>query len=326
MATLLTDPGSKQDKVTVPETPYDVAEDIDTTIGDAREEVANTDTTVTADYEGPEISAEDAPEQVVSDESLVQNQLSSLLSDPENPYMQTVDNMAQQQAGEYGLLSQGGAIAGMGLAKIRGGMDIAKLDAATYADADRTRQRGQTEAYLEGVAGEVQGSMASQQANLDTAKTKFQADIDLIKAGADLKTQAMIDKFQKETSYVIDDTLTKLDYKLQENRDNQSIDAQTEASLREGVNSMLTEHYLSVGALWQNTDFLQLPADVQVKRINQITNLTKANVYGLHAAYTSPVPASTTKQLNNLYMTYKWIGQDGKEKSSMLGVDYNIKL
>jgi hypothetical protein len=122
---------------------------------------------------GPETQVTPSPAPVVTPESTVSNQLSTLLSKG-SPVMTLAESKAKEQAQRSGLLSSSLAVGAGQRAVIESALPIAQQDARTFAESGLLAQRGQQDIQLAQERGDI-SSVLQQEGATQTQETQRQA-------------------------------------------------------------------------------------------------------------------------------------------------------
>ena len=115
----------------------------------------------------------DPSQSFISDDALVEKRLTDLLSD-DNPYVKLNELKAQQAMNAKGGLNTSMAATAGRAAAIEAGLDIAKQDASTYAQADLARQSSTYQGGLSQQQGEITGALDTHKADLAGRQTDQQ--------------------------------------------------------------------------------------------------------------------------------------------------------
>lgn len=128
----------------------------------------------------------------VTPESLVSNRISGLLS-KNNPYIQQAVNAANLQASRRGMLNTGAAAGFAQDAAIKNAVEIAKYDAAVYAEAQKANAAAANQLLNTGMTLRSNAAVSDAGNNVDLATT--QAKLDLSNNQFDIQNGLTADTF-----------------------------------------------------------------------------------------------------------------------------------
>ena len=233
-------------------------------------------------------------------EGTVQDQLSKLL-DEDSKYMEVAERRAKEQAASLGLLGSSMAVGAAHRAAIEKALPIAQQDAKTYAEFMLNEQKTANEMSRMKMESDLSAAAREHMYDIDTEKTKFSKQMDLIAQQAANMGNAEIEMSLQKAKLTWDaetkEHLARLDAELTMKMNQQEIDAREREYASKTSSQIMAAAYGTINDLMGNADFMAGYADNPeglTRVFNNFINLAKDQVRfiggtaGLLEEYTDP--------------------------------------
>lgn len=231
-------------------------------------------------YQAPEEGSLDTIEDASTyrnPEDKVAWQMDQLLSQ-DSPYMQQAQRRADEQAQRFGALGSSmhaGASTG---AAIEAALPIAQQDAESAAKFGLQQQNAENEIGRIEAETSLGSALMMQRTALEMQQQSLDHSFKLAAQGLDLESQTIIADIQGRWSMVTQDAGLRLEAALKEKLTNQSIDAETVASVRAASSDLVQNYQIAVENLLQDPDFLQLGSETIQATLNNMLTTTVASM------------------------------------------------
>lgn len=256
-------------------------------------------------YVSPDIGRADDGSSFITGQATVQQQLADILAEG-SAYTDRAKMLANEQSSELGLLSSSMAVGAATGAAIDRALPIAEADAATYGQAQLAQQGAQNTAYTTSVEGKVSAGLQEQKYDLLTESETIKTGLQALYSGADAEVQYEMQERLKEWDLKIQTTMQELESDLTNSLESSKLDWQTAENVRTSASGMITNNQIAIESLLKDPDFIELPADVQSNRINDLINSTTQGVRFLYKSSGIPIVADVEESLISLETMIRW--------------------